>query len=633
LPRWVGVLALLSSAASLAFAQATDDFSRIFGAPQDAIAQTAARSEWNRIAPNEMGCIDDALQQQGGSVDALTERGVTPSDPRIAGIRSGCQSQLAQPQPPGPPYSVSGLTLGGRVQFDSASYREYKCGPSDQFDGFTWCQRTRQDRERRGPFTATHSILHGRDGRIVYLNRFQAPAYFGPDEAEQDIQRHSRRIGEQPRTITRPRRLELPNAVLATWGKVVLEPLDAESVQRLAEGKRPTTKGYFIDFIGNFGRSAKEGLPIYRLGGGAGFVWVASYDQKGRGALRFAAVDASAISPEPLTARAPTDHPSATPPSTALAPAATPDKAGGQIAQPKAPRNLATAPTGLQVLMKALRTTDDFIRSAQETFLATFNDAQPEEFREDAVADAGQVSPRTAKQMYREIAFQNFRQCFLASDAGCNRTFGVLSGVMPTLHPALADVIAQPEPMQQFKYEGECFFSATLDVKETLLRKDPDGSYQKDQTGHVAYFLNFNGLDPNSIKIFDAAEYIKIAFTPPHGRLANGFPRSPLWQSRYDRFVSALIEKTPVKKFVILEKLKEMKFPGAPVSLLLADVGDTTEQEHEWNPVNYFEETEPFAIARSSLKRFPVLAFDAGDADRIAETLNSVIQACQHDRG
>jgi hypothetical protein len=44
----------------------------------------------------------------------------------------------------------------------------------------------------------------------------------------------------------------------------------------------------------------KEGLPIYRISGGAGLIWVASFDQKGRGTLRFAAVDASAFYPEML---------------------------------------------------------------------------------------------------------------------------------------------------------------------------------------------------------------------------------------------------------------------------------------------------------------------------------------------
>ena len=93
-----------------------------------------------------------------------------------------------------------------------------------------------------------------------------------------------------------------------------------------------------------------------------------------------------------------------------------------------------------------------------------------------------------------------------------------------------------------------------------------------------------------------------------------------------------MIENTSITKFVILEKQKVSKFPSAPVSLLLADVDESTDDEHDWNPVNYYEEVQPFAIKRSSLKRFPVLAFGSGDADFIAENLNSVIQSCQNDR-
>jgi len=55
-----------------------------------------------------------------------------------------------------------------------------------------------------------------------------------------------------------------------------------------------------VDFIGNFARSAKEGLPIYRISGGAGFLWVASFDPIGRGILRFAALDPSAPLPSSL---------------------------------------------------------------------------------------------------------------------------------------------------------------------------------------------------------------------------------------------------------------------------------------------------------------------------------------------
>ncbi len=59
-------------------------------------------------------------------------------------------------------------------------------------------------------------------------------------------------------------------------------------------------KGLLIDFLGNFARSAKAGLPIYRIDGGPGFVWAASFHQTGRGIFRVAAVDASRfLAPSP----------------------------------------------------------------------------------------------------------------------------------------------------------------------------------------------------------------------------------------------------------------------------------------------------------------------------------------------
>jgi hypothetical protein len=39
------------------------------------------------------------------------------------------------------------LVLRSRVKSDSAAYREYKCTPSQQFDGFTWCQKARNEKE------------------------------------------------------------------------------------------------------------------------------------------------------------------------------------------------------------------------------------------------------------------------------------------------------------------------------------------------------------------------------------------------------------------------------------------------------------------------------------------------------
>src|SRR6266481_5832103 len=289
------VSVLLLAGTSTAFGQSPNDLTQMFGVSQRASVQAATRSEWKKISPPEIGCINDALRQHGARIETLIQRGVMPSDPKIRDIRSDCQ-QL----PSGSKYVVAGLSLGSRVQFDSSDYREYKCSPSEQFDGFTWCQKTRQE---RGFANVTYSILHSQDGTLVYVNRFQEPAFFGRNEADEAIRQYSTKIGEKAQIKRLPPRRGVPEGILATWGKVALEPLDDESIKTLAEGRSPK-KGYLIDFIGNFARSAKEGLPLYRISGGAGFLWVESSDQRGRGILRFAAIDSSAIHPTPLPSEA-----------------------------------------------------------------------------------------------------------------------------------------------------------------------------------------------------------------------------------------------------------------------------------------------------------------------------------------
>ena len=122
-------------------------------------------------------------------------------------------------------YAVDGLAVGTQLDFGSASYREYKCSPSDQFDGLTWCQKTRSEKERRRPYIAAYSLLHSRDGNILYINRSQQLAFFNPKEAEANIQRYSRKIGESPRIIKMPHRGGLPDGLIAVWGKITLEPL------------------------------------------------------------------------------------------------------------------------------------------------------------------------------------------------------------------------------------------------------------------------------------------------------------------------------------------------------------------------------------------------------------------------
>jgi hypothetical protein len=145
----------------------------------------------------------------------------------------------------------------------------------------------------------TYSLLHSRDGTVSYINRAQESGFPNSRKAEDDIQRYSRTIGETPRIVKMPHRSGLADGLIAIWGDITLEQLDQESIKVLAEGKGPK-KGLLIDFVGNFVRSAKQGLPIYRIEGGPGFVWATRFDAKGRGFLRVAAVDVSGFFPPPV---------------------------------------------------------------------------------------------------------------------------------------------------------------------------------------------------------------------------------------------------------------------------------------------------------------------------------------------
>jgi hypothetical protein len=243
-------------------------------------------------------------------------------------------------------YAVDGLAVAKQLNFGSASYREYKCNPSDQFEGFIWCQKTRAEKGRRGP--TAYSLLHSKDGNISYINRSQESASFTPSESELNIERYSRELGESARILKAPHRSGLPHGVIAVWGKITLEPLDQDSIKRLADGKNPR-KGLLIDYLRDFTRSAKEGFPIYRIVGGPGLIWAASFDQKGRGTLRLAAVDLSGFAPPPDSApvdqiAAPTQQEELRPAATVVATAAP----AQQEELPPAAAVVATAAPGQQ---------------------------------------------------------------------------------------------------------------------------------------------------------------------------------------------------------------------------------------------------------------------------------------------
>jgi hypothetical protein len=234
---------------------------------------------------------------------------------------SSAAAQQAQPasksDAPKQPYTVNGLALGARAPSGSAAYKAFDCGPSSLFKGFTWCHRTSKEKKSGTKINTSYSLLHSADGAIVYSNQSSEPSSYTSKDVKEELQRLKDKYGAQPRILNMPHKPEFAEGVIATWGDVALEPLDAESMRILATGKSPG-KGLLLDFIGNLRRSAQVGLPVYRLTGGSGFVWSASYGKKGGGALRSAAVDASAFSPGPAVSAA-----AAPAPSSASAPAAT----------------------------------------------------------------------------------------------------------------------------------------------------------------------------------------------------------------------------------------------------------------------------------------------------------------------
>ncbi len=192
-------------------------------------------------------------------------------------------------------YVVDGVALGSQVNFHSDAYQQYQCMPSE-FPGLTWCHKEKTEGTRRGEVNSSNTILHKSDGTVVYANRYIEPAFLNAKDVRTEIERLSAKFGQPARQLRMARRETLPDAVIAVWGTIELEQLDAVDVSTLASGGSPH-RGILISFLGDLRRSARLGVPVYRLAGGSGFVWAAAFNKEGRGVLRFSTIDASQIAP------------------------------------------------------------------------------------------------------------------------------------------------------------------------------------------------------------------------------------------------------------------------------------------------------------------------------------------------
>lgn len=188
-------------------------------------------------------------------------------------------------------FAVDGLSLQGRVRTDSAIYGQYGCALSDQFRGFTYCKRVKTEARSARKVTTTTTILHEADGSVSYVNRFVEPTFFKAEEVEEEIDQLSNQFRLQPRRIEIQEGSTYPKGLIVTWGSLQLSPL-IESELATLRNDGSVTRGILVDYLGDYTRSAKAGLPVFSIQGGAGYVWSASFDKEGRGKLRVLAINA-----------------------------------------------------------------------------------------------------------------------------------------------------------------------------------------------------------------------------------------------------------------------------------------------------------------------------------------------------
>jgi S1-C subfamily serine protease len=200
-------------------------------------------------------------------------------------------------------FSIDGLPVGGLVAPQSRAYKAYRCRPSEDYPGFTRCVRHEKKVLGGEKVDVTTSILHSADGVVAYINQSIKPAHFSVSDIEQELSRLSARFELSPQIKKLTNGPGGLMALVATWNDIELQPLSRNELNILAHGGTPHA-GILVDLLGDFHQSARMNFPVYRVAGGKGFVWAASFDQQGTGSLRFFAMD-----PYLLEAHAPPSPP------------------------------------------------------------------------------------------------------------------------------------------------------------------------------------------------------------------------------------------------------------------------------------------------------------------------------------
>src|SRR5215467_6486187 len=92
-------------------------------------------------------------------------------------------------------YLVDGLSLGGHVESGNLAHQEYQCTPSDKFSGLIWCHEEHTTPDNRVMrVMRSHSILQSQDGTAYYIDSYFQPAFFDPNNIQNEIDRMSSEI-------------------------------------------------------------------------------------------------------------------------------------------------------------------------------------------------------------------------------------------------------------------------------------------------------------------------------------------------------------------------------------------------------------------------------------------------------
>ena len=189
-------------------------------------------------------------------------------------------------------FTVDGLSLGSKVVPAGAVYREYSCQPSEQYASFTVCRRTKDKVHAGRTVSYRTTILHEDDGTVRYVNQTTEPGLL---DVEGKIAQLSKEYGPPVRSFQTGSDVRDLKARILVWGKLELAPLTSAEMSTVQEGAN-VRQGFLVDFIGGFQRSAKLGLPVYRIEGEAGLVLVVTSEDDGRSRARIFAADAGKMS-------------------------------------------------------------------------------------------------------------------------------------------------------------------------------------------------------------------------------------------------------------------------------------------------------------------------------------------------